>query len=99
MTPPIAPATATLLPPHPNPFNAHTDLGFVLVRPARVRLDVLDLRGALIRSVLDEFRPAGRHTAAWTGTDAAGRAVASGLYLVRFSAGDVRQTQRIALIK
>jgi len=56
-----------------------------LPEPGRVTLDVHDVRGARVRRLVDEERPAGRSSASWDGRDGAGRVVAPGVYLLRLS--------------
>ncbi len=69
-------------PNHPNPFNPRTTLAFDLPTAASpVRLRLYDLRGRLTASLVDGALPAGQHSVAWNGTDDAGRAVASGVYI------------------
>lgn len=67
----------------PNPFNPATAVEYEIVRPGQVTVQVHDLRGALVRTLLDERRPAGRGTVRWDGRDEDGRAAGSGAYLVR----------------
>lgn len=67
----------------PNPFNPRTSVEFALPTPGRVQVDVFDLRGRLVRQLVDEDFAAGVHRRNWSGEDGQGRAVASGVYLVR----------------
>lgn len=71
---------------YPNPFNPATTISYQLVDNARVALVVFDIRGRLIRTLVDGERPAGYHSVIWQGTDSAGRKVASGLYFYRMIA-------------
>ena len=80
------PATSELFDNHPNPFNPTTTIGFRLATPARVELSVFDVRGALVKRLVDDTRAAGRHDVTWSGLDEGGREVASGVYLVRLRA-------------
>lgn len=93
---PVRPA---LLGNYPNPFNPSTNIAFELPAPGRARLEVLDLAGRRVATVLDETRPGGRQTAVWDGRDDRGRAAASGAYLYRLTAGDFRQTRSMLLLK
>jgi hypothetical protein len=97
--PPAEPLTTCLQANFPNPFNPQTLIVFTLAEPGRVRLDVFDARGQLIRSLVDEVRPAGRHGEIWNGTDAAGRRVASGLYFYRLRAGDYESVKKMTVVK
>lgn len=83
----------------PNPFNAATEVDFVLDRDASVRLRVYDLAGRLVRTLVDEGRPAGPHTAFWDGRSDEGRTVASGAYVYRLDAGSTVLMKRMTLLK
>ncbi len=86
--------------PVPNPFNPMTRLSFALPRAANVQLDVFDLRGRLVRSLLQgRAMAAGRHEVVWQGEDNAGRAVSGGVYFYRLQAGDFSMTKRMTLVK
>jgi len=100
MTTGNVPSRARLLANTPNPFNPTTTLHFELPATAAVRVDVYNASGALIRTLLDGARPAGRHTLEWNGTDQSGRGVASGVYFARMSVeGAVIDTRKLMLIK
>jgi hypothetical protein len=84
----------------PNPFNPSTELRFTLPRTGRVGLEIVDVRGRRVRTLLDEVRPAGDHAVRWQGRDGAGRPVASGVYqaLLRVD-GERRQRLPLTLVK
>jgi choice-of-anchor B domain-containing protein len=83
----------------PNPFNPSTVITFELASRAWARLRVFDVSGAMVKSLVDDRLPAGRHSAAWDGTDGHGRAVASGVYYYRLDAGPATATRRMVLLK
>jgi hypothetical protein len=84
---------------HPNPFNPATSIGFDLERSGPVRLAVMDLRGRLVRRLLDRDLPAGNHRIRWDGRDGAGRAMPSGVYLVRMRADGYTATAKMLLAR
>lgn len=92
-------APAALLPNRPNPFASGTTLRYALKAPGAIELAVYNLRGQLVRVLERVKRTAGEHTAHWDGTDAQGRAVASGIYLCRLSSGGTTSTRRLLLLK
>ena len=94
----VLPQGFTLGPNYPNPFNPSTIIPYQLVASSEVRLEVFNLLGQHIATLVDGERPAGFHTATWTATDGAGRAVAAGVYLYRMTVGEERQTGRMVLI-
>jgi enediyne biosynthesis protein E4 len=83
---PLAAAAAgSLGPARPNPFTSSTEIAFELARASHVTLDVIDVAGRRVRTLLDESGAPGVHRAVWDGRDADGRAVASGVYLMRMT--------------
>ncbi len=83
----------------PNPFNPQTTIAFELAAASPARITIHDLAGRRVRTVLDEQRGAGRHTAVWDGRDDHGLAVASGTYVARLVAGEARQSLKLMLVK
>lgn len=84
---------------YPNPFNPTTTISFELPAPAQVRLEIFNLRGQKVRSLLDSQLPAGAHSAVWSGDDDRGNAVSSGVYLYRLSNGEGTLTRKMMLMK
>jgi len=93
---PLAPAS---LAASPNPFNPRTELSFHLAAVGRVNLELLDLRGRRVRTLLDARLEAGPHTAAWDGRDDAGRALPGGLYLARLTTPAGAVTSKLTLVR
>ncbi len=85
-------------PNYPNPFNPSTMIPYQLPTAAHVRLDVFNVLGQHVATLVDAERPAGFHAAQWGATDAAGQAMAAGVYFYRLTAGGGQQTQRMVLI-
>jgi hypothetical protein len=95
-----APAVASRLEPaYPNPFNPITTLAFTVGRAQQLTLSVHDVRGRLVAELAaGRFEP-GRHTVRWNGEDARGRAVASGIYLVRLHGEGLDASRTVTLLK
>lgn len=84
----------------PNPFNPRTEIRFTLPTAARVALDIHDVAGRKIQSLLSgKELDAGSHDVMWNGTDHAGRAVPSGTYLYRVSAGSEVVAGKMVLLR
>lgn len=83
----------------PNPFNPSTEFSFVLAVDGAVTLRVYSVRGELVRTLVDHELPAGPHSLTWNGLDDQGRQVASGAYIVRFTAPDRTQSRHVTLLK
>ena len=93
------PRSLELMANYPNPFNPSTTIEFYL--PARVEatLNIYNVRGELVKTVLNETRPAGAYKVEWDGTDAANQQVSSGVYLYQLKVGDVEKTRPMLLIR
>ncbi len=92
------PAGFALGPNYPNPFNPSTILPYQLPVSTPVRLEVFNLLGQRVTTLVDGHRPAGAHTAVWDATDAAGQAVGAGVYFYRLSGGGATWTRKMVLL-
>jgi hypothetical protein len=79
----------------PNPFRFSTSISFEAPEHGRVQLRVVDVAGRLVTTLCREDLEAGSHSVVWRGDDAAGRAVASGVYFLSLEDGSLRSTRRI----
>jgi flagellar hook assembly protein FlgD len=83
----------------PNPFNPQTTFHFELARPGRAVLEIFDLAGRRVRTLVSADLPAGAHALRWNGTDDSGRALASGGYLGRLRLGGDTALVKMQLIR
>ena len=83
---------------YPNPFNPSTIIPYHLSASSLVRLEVFNLLGQRLATLVDAEQAAGAHTALWDATNAAGQAVSAGVYIYRLTVGAKRQTGRMVLI-
>ncbi len=83
----------------PNPFNPRTEIVFAVPKATRVSLRVFDLRGRVVRTLVDGPVEAGQHVVSWNGTDTQGHGVASGTYFYELLADGQRQVRKMGLIK
>lgn len=88
-----------LLGNQPNPFGAQTTLSFVMPRAAQVNLEVFDLAGRRVRTLVSGETGAGDHHVVWDGTDSRGHAMSAGVYLYRFEALGSAQVGRMTLLR
>lgn len=93
------PALTQLLANVPNPFNPQTTISFNLARSGPVSLQIFDVRGQLVRTLLDTDLGPGTHAVVWDGRDRSGRSVGSGTYLSRLRADDSIQQQKMQLVR
>ncbi|MDX1545379.1 MAG: S8 family serine peptidase, partial [Rhodothermales bacterium] len=98
-----APGAFALHAVFPNPFTEAATVGFTLAAPGAVTLEVFDVLGRKVATLLDRPMQAGSHTTAWDGRDHAGRPVAGGVYLVRMAAqgtgGPVQAVRRVVVAR
>jgi len=84
---------------YPNPFNSSTTIDYTIPRPAKVRLDIFNVLGQHVKTLLSESGLAGERTAMWHGDDSNGQPVATGVYFYRLQAGDFIETKKMLLLK
>ena len=93
------PGEFKLLQNYPNPFNQTTTTGFTLTRSDFVNLNIYDLLGRRIKTLVLEKLPAGYNSVIWNGTDESGKNVASGIYFYKLKSGNFTETQKLILSK
>lgn len=97
----LRPTTHALGRAYPNPFNPATQIDFALAIESPVRLEVYDVLGRSVRTLVraPEALAAGFYSVTWDGRDQAGRAVGNGLYFYRLSAGSFARTGKMMMLK
>lgn len=83
----------------PNPFNPSTTISFLLPKDASCTLEVYNIRGQKVKTLINETRFAGNHSVVWTGLDDNGKPVSSGLYFYRLTTPNSIQTKKMLLLK
>jgi len=93
------PAVFSLSQNHPNPFNPETSIGYTIGASSLVKLDIYNVSGQLVRTLVDGYQEQGRHTAVWDGRDESGKKVSAGVYLYRLRAGGFIETKKMMLLQ
>jgi len=93
------PTQFMLYPNRPNPFNPSTTINYDLAENSAVVLEIYNILGERVNTLVDSYQPAGRYEIVWNGRDVNGRNVASGIYLYRLRAGSFIATKKMSLIK
>jgi len=96
---PSLPLVTELLNPWPNPFNPDTNIPFSLHKDEGVTLEIYNLRGQKITTLLDENKAAGRYQVVWNAKDSNGRELSSGVYMLRMKAGKYQSDRKLMLVK
>jgi hypothetical protein len=98
---------------YPNPFNPTTTFNFSVAAmspspqwksetsatTSHVRIDVYNVRGQKVLTLVDSEYETGEHSVVWNGTDDSGRVLCSGVYLYRMSVGGYTSVRRMILLK
>lgn len=93
------PQKLKLHPGYPNPFNPAVNITFDLPTASHVTLEIFNILGERVITLLSENRSAGRHSLQWNGQNTAGKFAGSNVYFIRLSAGHQLRTQKIILLK
>lgn len=83
----------------PNPFSHHITINYFCPSESRASIEVYDLTGRLVRTLLDGTVDAGSHTLVWDGNDDLGKRLPGGAYFLRFDAGEHSVTRKLLLMR
>jgi hypothetical protein len=84
---------------YPNPFNPVTTIEYSIPTRSQVTIEIFNVLGQKVRMLVNESKAAGSYRIEWNGSDNTGQPVSTGIYLYRFSAGDIVQTKKMVLMK
>jgi hypothetical protein len=96
---PTVPVVTELKGNYPNPFNPVTTINYSVKNDGPVSIDIYNIRGQKVRSLVDDVQKAGNHTIVWNGSDNTGKVVSSGVYFYKMNAGNYSQTKKMMLMK
>ncbi|MCB2229593.1 T9SS type A sorting domain-containing protein [bacterium] len=96
---PELPTTVQLEPNYPNPFNPTTTIRFSLPTAGDVRIEVFNILGQKVRTLLEDYRSAGSYSVVWDGRSDGGDRVSSGVYFYRLTAGETRESRKMLLLR
>ena len=88
------PTTYSLSQNYPNPFNPTTKIYYQLKEPGKVVLNIYNVRGQLVKKLIDGYQVSGRYSVVWDGKNENGKEIGSGIYLYKLqskSFGDMRK--------
>ena len=93
------PVEFTILPAFPNPFNPSTTLRYGLDKDSHVTIEIYDITGQLISTLLNEEQSLGWYTLVWNGTNQQGTQVPAGIYLNRIISNNEVKTTKLMFLK
>jgi hypothetical protein len=88
-----------VVPAYPNPFSDSATIAYELERQSHVRITIYDVRGRIVRKLVNQTMAAGSRQAGWDGRDDSGETVASGVYHYEFEAGNQRSRAPMLLVR
>jgi len=94
----VAAATA-LLGNYPNPFNPTTEISFSLKQAGNVQIDVFNIKGEKVKTLVNEHMDAATHTVTWNGNDDENNTVTSGVYFYKMQANGFTSTKKMIMMK
>ncbi|MHB8080525.1 MAG: FlgD immunoglobulin-like domain containing protein, partial [Candidatus Krumholzibacteriia bacterium] len=95
----VTPELAFAAKNYPNPFNPSTKIEFTLPRAGQVELKIYNVRGELVKTLLNETRNAGTQSVVWDGRSSTGGSVSSGVYFYSLKAGSYEKMEKMTLVK
>ncbi|NIO29259.1 MAG: T9SS type A sorting domain-containing protein [Candidatus Latescibacteria bacterium] len=95
----VVPSATALFQNYPNPFKPTTTIAFDLHAPGQVELNIYDVAGRRIRTLINEYKPAGVYASEWNGRNNAGERVPTGVYFYRLKTELVTWTNKMVLIR
>ena len=84
---------------YPNPFNPSTNVQFGLKESGKVQIKIYNIKGELVKTVLDEVVEAGNHQFTWHGKDNRNKSVGSGVYFIKMKSNEFEKIQKSVLLK
>ena len=84
---------------YPNPFNPETNISFEIAKDGHVAIDIYNIRGQKVKSLLNDNFTSGEHFTVWNGTDDNGQKMGSGIYLYRMVSDDATLIKKMVLLK
>jgi len=95
----IPKTTSMLYANFPNPFNPSTTISFYIEKAGNVCLDIFNVKGQKILTLVNEYRQSGNHSIIWNGKDISGREVVSGIYFYRLVTNDYTNVKKMVMLK
>ncbi|MFH1844110.1 MAG: S8 family serine peptidase [bacterium] len=95
----LTPVAFNLSQNHPNPFNPVTNIQFAVEAAGQVKLDVFDVSGRKVRTLVNTTYSVGDHVVVWDGRDDAGQQMPSGIYCYRYETGNQVMSRKMMLVK
>jgi flagellar hook assembly protein FlgD len=83
----------------PNPFTVQTSIGYQLSSATDLRLNIYNIAGQLVRTLVDTHQDAGFYNVVWSGLDDQGRGVSNGVYFCRLESKDESLIKKMTILR
>ena len=84
---------------YPNPFNDYTTIEFTTLESEKVQVEIFDLRGQMVKKLIDKKLSPGTYSTTWDGTNENGNLVNNGFYFYTLTIGDVTLSEKMILLR
>ena len=95
----VLPVVTKLQDNYPNPFNPTTNIAYSVKEAGNVNLKVYNVKGQLVRTLVNDVKETGNYTSTWNGTDNSNKSVSSGVYFYKMKSGNYSSTKKMILMK
>ena len=95
----ILPVKTNLSKNFPNPFNPETTINYSIVDAGMVRIEIFNIKGEKVRTLVNEHKSIGYHSTIWNGRDNYGKEVSSGMYFYNMISNDFYRFRKMVLLK
>ncbi len=84
---------------YPNPFNPSTTIKYTIPADEKVKLSIYNIKGQLIKTLIDETQIAGEHSIIWNGRNESNQPVSSGIYFYKMETKNISEIKKCVLLK
>lgn len=95
----LIPDAVSLFQNYPNPFNPITTINYSVPKDTKVELKIYNIKGQLIKTLVNEIKPFGKYSVVWDGTDQSNHSVPSGVYLYRLKTKNDSKIRKMILLR
>ncbi len=95
----LTPSVTKLTGNFPNPFNPTTTISFSVKEAGHVSINIYNMKGQLVKTLMNEHLEAAYHSAVWNGKDNSNKMVSSGIYFYKMRSGNYTSTKKMILMK
>ena len=95
----ISPSNFHLYQNHPNPFNPFTQINYQLSKNSRIKIEIYDMMGKLVKTLVNEFQSPGYRSIKWNGKNFENQKVSSGVYFYSLQSESFSATKKMILLE